>query len=93
MEVTPKLRKRLLMQNGIFVVLLVALGDGAWARPANGMPSTHILKVEPRRYPGMAELESACLRLARAVGLTSVESTTATIGDLPLIPSSLLSCQ
>ena len=25
MEVTPKLRKRLLMQNGIFVVLLVAL--------------------------------------------------------------------
>lgn len=54
-------------------LLLVAV-DGGWARPVGGRPSTHILKAEDRRYPGLAAYEAACLRLARAVRLTSVDA-------------------
>lgn len=54
-------------------LLLVATGDG-WARPVGGRPSTHILKLEDRRYPGLVTMEAACLRLARAVGLTTVDA-------------------
>lgn len=52
-------------------LLLVATSDG-WARPRHGYPSTHILKVEDRRFPGMVRQEAAALRLASAVGLTEV---------------------
>jgi serine/threonine-protein kinase HipA len=52
-------------------LLLVSTPDG-WARPIGGRPSTHILKVEDRRFPGLVTLEAECLRLARAIGLTSV---------------------
>jgi serine/threonine-protein kinase HipA len=65
-------------------LLLIAEGDG-WGRPVAGRPSTHILKVEDRRYPGLATMEGACLRLARAVGLTSVDVTVETIAELPCI--------
>lgn len=53
-------------------LLLVELAEG-WGRPVGGRPSTHILKVEDRRYPGLVTAEAACLRLAKAVGLTSVD--------------------
>ena len=62
-------------------LLLVATPDG-WARPVGGYPSTHILKVEDRRYPGLVTMEAACLRIARAVGLTSVEASVETIGGV-----------
>jgi serine/threonine-protein kinase HipA len=65
-------------------LLLVADGDG-WGRPVGGRPSTHILKVEDRRYPGLVAMEAACLRLARAVGLTTVDVTLETFADLPCI--------
>lgn len=65
-------------------LLLIADGDG-WGRPVAGRPSTHILKVEDRRYPGLVTMEAACLRLARTVGLTSVDVTLATIAELPCI--------
>lgn len=48
-------------------LLLVRTPQG-WARPRNGHPSTHVLKVEDRRFPGMALLEAAALRLGYAVG-------------------------
>lgn len=63
---------------------LVADGDG-WARPVGGRPSTHILKVEDRRYPGLVEAEAACMRLARAIGLTNVDVAVETFADLPCI--------
>lgn len=62
-------------------LLLVKTPEG-WARPAGGMPSTHILKVEDRRYPGLVTMESSCLRLAKSVGLTDVESTVENIADM-----------
>lgn len=65
-------------------LLLVSTPHG-WGRPADGYPSTHILKVEDRRYPGMVTMEAACLRLARAMGLTSVEAYTERVGALDCI--------
>ena len=66
-------------------LLLVSVGAGRWARPVHGQPSTHILKVEDRRYPGMAEREVGCLHLARAVGLTTIDAETAKYADVPCI--------
>ncbi|KLR61962.1 HipA domain-containing protein [Actinobacteria bacterium IMCC26207] len=66
-------------------VLLVTLGDGRWGRPAHGAPSTHILKVEGRLHPGMAEMEAGCLRIARAVGLSTVDADVQRIADLPCL--------
>jgi serine/threonine-protein kinase HipA len=53
-------------------LLLVATEHG-WARPVGGRPSTHILKIEDRRYPGLVTLEADALRLARLVGLTTID--------------------
>jgi len=52
--------------------LLLVREDGRWFRPTGGRPSTHILKVEDRRYPGLVTMEAAAMRLANRVGLTSV---------------------
>lgn len=65
-------------------LLLIADG-GQWGRPVGGRPSTHILKVDDRRSPGLVAMEAACLRLAQAVGLTTVEVTLETIAGLPCI--------
>lgn len=65
-------------------LLLVRTPEG-WGRPAGGYPSTHILKVEDRRYPGLVTMEAACLRLAHAVGLTSVAAQVERVGDLDCI--------
>lgn len=62
-------------------LLLVGL-DGGWGRPIGGRPSTHILKAEDRRYPGLITMEAGCLRLARAVGLTAVDVTVETFADI-----------
>ncbi len=51
-------------------LLLVRLGDGRWGRPVHGYPSTHILKVDDVRYPGLIRAEAAALTLAHRVGLT-----------------------
>ena len=63
-------------------LLLVKLEDGSWARPLGGRPSTHILKVDDPRHPGLVEAESQCLTLARAAGLTSVKSELTKVGDV-----------
>lgn len=55
--------------------LLLVRTDSGWGRPAAGYPSTHILKVEDRRYPGLVTMEAAALDLARRIGLTTVEAT------------------
>ncbi|MBV8980547.1 MAG: HipA domain-containing protein [Acidimicrobiia bacterium] len=65
-------------------LLLIKL-DGGWGRPVHGRPSTHILKVEDRRFPGLVQAEAACLALARAVGLTTVDVEVTTIARLPCL--------
>ncbi len=49
--------------------LPVILIDGAVAVPRIGEPSTHLIKPEPERFPGLAANEAFCLSLARAVDL------------------------
>jgi serine/threonine-protein kinase HipA len=66
------------LQNKLLLIEL----DGRWGRPIGGRPSTHILKAEDRRYPGLITMEAACLRLARAVGLTAVEVAVETFADI-----------
>lgn len=62
-------------------LLLVRFDDGRWGRPLRGRPSTHILKRDPGRFPGLVAAEAECLVVARAAGLTSIESEIAKIGD------------
>lgn len=68
-------------------LLLVATGGG-WARPRDGHASTHILKADDPRHPGLVDAEAACLRLARSVGLTTIDATVETFaGERCLIVS------
>jgi len=62
-------------------LLLVDLGRRGWGRPLHGRPSTHILKVDDPRRPGLIEAEAECLRLAHAIGLTSIEPRLESIGE------------
>lgn len=66
-------------------LLLVKLGDGRWGRPLGGRPSTHILKVDDPRHPGLVEAEALCLDLARAAGLTTVLPELTTIAERPCL--------
>lgn len=65
--------------------LLLIKTDAGWARPAGGRPSTHILKVEDRRYPGLVSMEHAAMTIARRVGLTTAETEVVTLGDVDCI--------
>ena len=62
-------------------LLLVRSADGQWGRPLHGRPSTHILKRDDARFPGLVAAEGACLRLARALSLTTVDADLEQIGD------------
>lgn len=52
-------------------LLLVELEGRGWGRPVHGYPSTHILKVDDERFPGLVQAEGQCLALAHAIGVTS----------------------
>lgn len=65
--------------------LLLIKGEHGWARPLHGRPSTHILKAEDRRFPRLARAEVDCLLLARAVGLTSVDTSLYVFADIPCL--------
>lgn len=65
--------------------LLLVRDANGWARPLRGRPSTHILKAEDRRYADFAQAEADCLRLARSVDLTPVESSLRVFGGIPCL--------
>lgn len=50
-------------------LLLTRLPDGAWGRPVDGTPTTHILKPEIAAYPNTVENEAFCMRIAKHLGL------------------------
>lgn len=62
--------------------LLLIKTDTGWARPSGGRPSTHILKVEDRRYPGLATMEHAAMALARRLGLTTADTQVVNLGGV-----------
>lgn len=53
---------------------------------AGGLPSTHIIKPEPARFPGLVHNESFCMNLARALelGVAPVE-TAVTVSGMPYL--------
>jgi serine/threonine-protein kinase HipA len=67
--------------------LPVAEAEGGFALPhGSGQPTTHILKPEPERFPGLVANEFFCMRLAAAVGLEVAEVERAeTISGLPYL--------
>jgi serine/threonine-protein kinase HipA len=65
--------------------LLLIRTDTGWARPAGGRPSTHILKVEDRRFPGLVAAEHAAMTLAREVGLTTAHTEVVTLAGIDCI--------
>lgn len=69
---------------------VVLAEDGAntemrMALPLEGTPSTHILKPEPARFPGLVSNEAWCMALARAVGLRVAECHQRIIGKTPCL--------
>ena len=65
--------------------LLLIRTDTGWARPAGGRPSTHILKVEDRRFPGLVALEHAAMTVAHRLGLTTAETEIINLGGIDRI--------
>ena len=55
--------------------------DTRWGLPSGATPTTHIVKPENDRFPGLVENEHLCLRLARAVGLPAATSRMERFGD------------
>lgn len=49
--------------------LALRIDAGRFLLPLDGSPSTHILKPENPRFPGLVENEFFCMRLAASVGL------------------------
>jgi serine/threonine-protein kinase HipA len=58
-------------------LLLTRMPDGAWGRPVDNTPSTHILKPEIAAFPNAVENEAFCMRVAQHLGLdvAPVETT------------------
>jgi serine/threonine-protein kinase HipA len=61
--------------------------EGGFALPhGSGLPTTHILKPEPARFPGLVANEFFCMRLAAAAGLEVAEVDRAeTASGLPYL--------
>ena len=55
------------------------------ALPLDETPSTHILKPEPARFPGLVANEAWCMGLARDVGLRVAECHRRIIGKTPCL--------
>lgn len=65
--------------------LPVVLVDRAIAIPRIGEPSTHLIKPEPDRFPGLAANEAFCLALARAVGLDAAMAEWRAVAGKPYL--------
>ena len=66
-------------------LLLAKTADGRWGRPVGGAPSNYILKPQDMRLTGYAAAEDFCLRLARCIGLTDVDSSVVHIDGRPVL--------
>jgi serine/threonine-protein kinase HipA len=61
--------------------------SGRWAWPEPGVPSTHIIKPEPRECPGLAANEHACTLAYRELGLPVAHTSVETIAGRPCLVS------
>ncbi len=67
------------------VLETTASGVIRMALPLGNTPSTHIIKPEPQRFPGLAENEAWCMALARHIGMNTADVWVEKIGDVPCL--------
>ena len=65
--------------------LPVLVRNAAIALPLGNTPSTHIIKPEPDRFPGLVANEVLCMTLAKAVGLNVPSVSIRSVGNKPCI--------
>jgi len=65
--------------------LPVLIRNAAIALPLGNTPSTHIIKPEPERFPGLVATEVLCMTLAKAVGLNVPPVSVRPVGNKPCI--------
>lgn len=65
--------------------LPVLIRDTAIALPLGNTPSTHIIKPEPERFPGLVATEVLCMTLAGTVGLNVPPISIRAVGNKPCI--------
>lgn len=65
--------------------LPVVIREATLALPLGNTPSTHIIKPEPARFPGLVATEVLCMTLARAIGLNVPPVSTRWVGNTPCI--------
>jgi serine/threonine-protein kinase HipA len=65
--------------------LPVLIREATIALPLGNTPSTHIIKPEPERFPGLVANEVLCMTLARAVGLNVPPVSNRPVGNKPCI--------
>ena len=70
---------------GVQDKLPVVFQAGRFSLPLDGTPSTHILKPEPDRFPGLSVNELFCMSLARASGFNVPDTEYFQVGDKPCI--------
>jgi serine/threonine-protein kinase HipA len=66
-------------------LVLARTEGGEWAWPADGAPSTYILKPQDMRYEAYAASEAFCLDLARSISLTTVEAEVLDLAGRPTV--------
>jgi serine/threonine-protein kinase HipA len=66
-------------------LLLTRMPDGAWGRPVEGTPSTHILKPEIERFTNTVENEVFCMRVAKHLGLRVANVETTIVDERPVL--------
>jgi serine/threonine-protein kinase HipA len=65
--------------------LPVVMDDGRVCLPLDDTPSSHIIKPEPERFPGLVANELLCMRLATAVGLNVASVSARVVGNQPCL--------
>ena len=73
--------KRLSLAGAQDKIPVIRDPDGRLRVPTDGEPSTHILKPDSRRFPGLRDLEALGLRLAAAVGLDVAAARLVDVAD------------
>jgi serine/threonine-protein kinase HipA len=66
-------------------LLLTRMPDGAWGRPVQGTPSTHILKPEIERFANTVQNEAFCMTVARRLGLSVANVETIVVDERPVL--------
>ncbi len=65
--------------------LPVVMRGSSISLPLGNMPSTHIIKPEPERFPGLVAAEVLCMTLAKAAGLNVPPVAIRSVGSKPCI--------